>query len=48
MMAHALLVLNGGSSNLKFSVFLDDDRPTALLRGQNRARRPKLALRGAR
>jgi acetate kinase len=33
-MAPAVLVLNGGSSNLKFSVFLDDDRPRALLRGQ--------------
>jgi acetate kinase len=33
MMAPAVLVLNGGSSNLKFSVFLDD-RPRALLRGQ--------------
>jgi acetate kinase len=34
MMAPAVLVLNGGSSNLKFSVFLDDDPPRALLRGQ--------------
>ena len=33
-MAPAVLVLNGGSSNLKFSVFLDDDPPRPLLRGQ--------------
>jgi acetate kinase len=33
-MAPAVLVLNGGSSNLKFSVFLDGDPPRALLRGQ--------------
>ena len=33
-MAPAVLVLNGGSSNLKFSVFLDGDPPHALLRGQ--------------
>jgi acetate kinase len=34
MMAPAVLVLNGGSSNLKFSVFVDDHPPRALLRGQ--------------
>jgi acetate kinase len=34
MMAPAVLVLNGGSSNLKFSVFLDDDWQRARLRGQ--------------
>jgi len=34
MMARAVLVLNGGSSNLKFSVFHVEDRPRALLRGQ--------------
>jgi acetate kinase len=33
-MANALLVLNAGSSSLKFSVFLDDDPPRLLLRGQ--------------
>jgi len=31
-MADALLVLNAGSSSLKFSVFLDDDPPRPLLR----------------
>jgi len=30
----ALLVLNAGSSSLKFSVFLDEDPPQPLLRGQ--------------
>ena len=33
-MSEALLVLNAGSSSLKFSVFLDEDPPQALLRGQ--------------
>jgi acetate kinase len=33
-MPDALLVLNAGSSSLKFSVFLDDDPPRPLLRGQ--------------
>src|SRR5947209_13183861 len=33
-MADALLVLNAGSSSLKFSVFLDGDPPRPLLRGQ--------------
>jgi acetate kinase len=33
-MADALLVLNAGSSSLKFSVFLDEERPRELLRGQ--------------
>ncbi len=33
-MADAILVLNAGSSSLKFSVFLDGDPPKALLRGQ--------------
>ena len=33
-MADTLLVLNAGSSSLKFSVFLDDERPRELLRGQ--------------
>jgi acetate kinase len=32
--ADALLVLNAGSSSLKFSVFLDGERPESLLRGQ--------------
>ena len=31
--SNALLVLNAGSSSLKFSVFLDQDPPRALLRG---------------
>ena len=33
-MSDALLVLNAGSSSLKFSVFLDEDPPQSLLRGQ--------------
>src|SRR3954454_13127704 len=33
-MADALLVLNAGSSSLKFSVFLDGEAPEPLLRGQ--------------
>jgi acetate kinase len=33
-MADAILVLNAGSSSLKFSVFLDGDPPEPLLRGQ--------------
>lgn len=33
-MADALLVLNAGSSSLKFSVFLDEERPRELLGGQ--------------
>jgi acetate kinase len=33
-MADALVVLNAGSSSLKFSVFLDGDPPGPLLRGQ--------------
>ena len=33
-MSHALLVLNAGSSSLKFSVFLDEDPRQPLVRGQ--------------
>lgn len=33
-MSDALLVLNAGSSSLKFSVFLDEDPPRSLMRGQ--------------
>jgi len=33
-MANAILVLNAGSSSLKFSVFLDGEPPEPLLRGQ--------------
>jgi acetate kinase len=33
-MSRALLVLNAGSSSLKFSVFADEDPPRPLLRGQ--------------
>jgi acetate kinase len=33
-MANAILVLNAGSSSLKFSVFLDGDPPRPLFRGQ--------------
>src|SRR5947209_18373871 len=33
-MADAILVLNAGSSSVKFSVFLDGEPPEPLLRGQ--------------
>ena len=33
-MTDALLVLNAGSSSLKFAIFIDDDPPRPLLRGQ--------------
>ena len=33
-MTDALLILNAGSSSLKFSVFLDRDPPELFLRGQ--------------
>ena len=33
-MSDALLVLNAGSSSLKFSVFLNEEPPRPLLRGQ--------------
>jgi acetate kinase len=33
-MARAILVLNAGSSSLKFSIFLDDEPPTSFVRGQ--------------
>jgi acetate kinase len=33
-MFDALLVLNAGSSSLKFSVFLNEDAPRLLVRGQ--------------
>ena len=33
-MARSILVLNAGSSSLKFSMFLDGDPPTAFVRGQ--------------
>src|SRR3954447_2075891 len=33
-MADAILVLNAGSSSLKFSVFLDREQPELLLHGQ--------------
>ena len=33
-MADAILVLNAGSSSLKFSVFLDEEQPQPLLSGQ--------------
>ena len=43
-MADALLVLNAGSSSLKFSVFLDGDPPPTALAGQaRRASRPDRA-----
>src|SRR5262249_38272226 len=34
LVADAILVLNAGSSSLKFSVFLNSERPGLLLRGQ--------------
>jgi acetate kinase len=48
-MADALVVLNAGSSSLKFSVFLDGDPPGALLRGQLEGimTRPRFVARGA-
>ena len=47
-MRDALLVLNAGSSSLKFSVFLDDDPPRPLLRGQIEGLLDAAALPGAR
>src|SRR5512134_2176472 len=46
-MADALLVLNAGSSSLKFSVFLDRDPPQPLLRGlvEELFERPKFTAR---
>jgi acetate kinase len=48
-MSNALLVLNAGSSSLKFSVFLDDDPPRLLLRGQLEGlpTRPRFVARNA-
>ena len=47
-MSDALLVLNAGSSSLKFSVFLDDGPPQPLLRGQLEGLLDAAALRRAR
>jgi acetate kinase len=46
-MPGALLVLNAGSSSLKFSVFTDEDRPRPILRGQIEAlaTRPRFVAR---
>ena len=46
-MSEALLVLNAGSSSLKFSVFVDDNPPRLLLRGQleGLSTRPRLVAR---
>jgi acetate kinase len=48
-MPDALLVLNAGSSSLKFSVFRDDDSPALLLRGQieGLSTEPRFAARDA-
>jgi acetate kinase len=48
-MADALLVLNAGSSSVKFSVFLDGDPPRPLLRGQLEGlpARPRFVARAA-
>ena len=48
-MANAILVLNAGSSSLKFSVFLDEDRPQTLLSGQieELLTRPRFEVRDA-
>jgi acetate kinase len=47
--ADAILVLNAGSSSLKFSVFLDEDRPQTLLSGQieELLTRPRFEVRDA-
>ena len=47
-MADAILVLNAGSSSLKFSVFLDGEPPEPLLRGQLEGLFTAAALRGQR
>ena len=46
--AGALLVLNAGSSSLKFSVFRDEDPPREVLRGQleELSTRPRYVARG--
>ena len=48
-MADAILVLNAGSSSLKFSVFLDEGRPQTLLSGQieELLTRPRFEVRDA-
>jgi len=48
-MSDALLVLNAGSSSLKFSVFLNEDPPRSLLRGQidGLPERPRFVARDA-
>lgn len=48
-MSGALLVLNAGSSSLKFSVFLDEDPPRLLVRGQleGLSTRPRFVARAA-
>lgn len=49
-MADVILVLNAGSSSLKFSVFLDEDRPQILLSGhlEELLTRPRFEVRDAR
>src|SRR4030095_9318845 len=48
-MSHALLVLNAVSSSLKFSVFLNEEPPRPLLRGQLEGllTQPRFAARNA-
>src|SRR5437764_10012250 len=48
-MADAILVLNAGSSSLKFSVFLDGEPPAPLVRGQleGLSTRPRFVARDA-
>lgn len=48
-MKDAILVLNAGSSSLKFAVFVDSDPPQALFRGQIEGlfARPRFAVRNA-
>src|SRR4051794_17376724 len=48
-MTDALLILNAGSSSLKFSVYIDGDSPELLLRGQIEGipNRPRFVARDA-
>jgi acetate kinase len=46
-MSDALLVLNAGSSSLKFSVFLDEEPPQLLVHGQLEGLRERRRKKGA-
>jgi acetate kinase len=46
-MSDALLVLNAGSSSLKFSVFLDEELPQLLVHGQLEGLRERRRKKGA-